>query len=70
MNKKDCYFLGKITRKHGLKGNVIIKLDTDQPELYNKLEGIFVEVNGLLVPVSYTHLDVYKRQDKNIRILP
>jgi 16S rRNA processing protein RimM len=43
-------FLGKITRKHGLKGNVIIKLDTDQPELYNKLEGIFVEVNGLLVP--------------------
>jgi 16S rRNA processing protein RimM len=39
MNKKDCYFLGKITRKHGLKGNVIIKLDTDQPELYNKLEG-------------------------------
>ena len=50
MNKKACYFLGKITRKHGLKGNVILKLDTDQPELYNKLEGIFVEVNGLLVP--------------------
>ena len=50
MKKEDCYFLGKITRKHGLKGNVIIKLDTDQPELYNKLEGIFVEVNGLLVP--------------------
>ena len=50
MKKEDCYFLGKITRKHGLKGNVIIKLDTDQPELYHKLEGIFVEVNGLLVP--------------------
>lgn len=50
MKKEDCYFLGKITRKHGLQGNVIIKLDTDQPELYNKLEGIFVEINGLLVP--------------------
>lgn len=50
MKKDDCYFLGKITRKHGLQGNVIIKLDTDQPELYNKLEGIFVEINGLLVP--------------------
>lgn len=50
MNKKDCYFLGKITKKHGLQGNVILKLDTDQPELYSKLEGIFVEVNGLLVP--------------------
>lgn len=50
MNKKDCYYLGKITRKHGLQGNVILKLDTDQPELYNKLEGVFLEVNGLLVP--------------------
>jgi 16S rRNA processing protein RimM len=50
MRKEDCYFLGKITRRHGLAGNVILKLDTDQPELYNKLESIFVEINGLLVP--------------------
>ncbi|GAB0156043.1 ribosome maturation factor RimM [Chryseobacterium sp. Alg-005] len=50
MRKEDCYFLGKITRRHGLSGNVILKLDTDQPELYNKLESIFVEINGLLVP--------------------
>lgn len=33
-----------------MAGNVILKLDTDQPEFYNKLEGIFVEINGLLVP--------------------
>lgn len=50
MRKEDCYFLGKITRRHGLSGNVILKLDTDQPEHYNKLESIFVEINGLLVP--------------------
>ncbi len=50
MNKQDFYFLGKITRTHGLQGNVILKLDTDQPEMYDKLEGIFIEVNGLLVP--------------------
>lgn len=50
MRKEDCYLLGKITRKHGLSGNVILKLDTDQPEFYNKLESIFVEINGLLVP--------------------
>ncbi|MBW8359947.1 MAG: ribosome maturation factor RimM [Weeksellaceae bacterium] len=50
MKKEDCYFLGKITRTHGLAGNVIMKLDTDQGELYNKLDGVFVEVNGLLVP--------------------
>ena len=50
MKKEDCYFLGKITRTHGLQGNVVLKLDTDQPEMYNKLDSIFVEVNGLLVP--------------------
>ena len=50
MKKQDCYLLGRITRKHGLQGNVILKLDTDQPEFYSKLDSIFVEINGLLVP--------------------
>lgn len=50
MKKEDCYLLGKITRKHGLAGNVVLKLDTDQPSFYNKMEGIFLEINGLLVP--------------------
>lgn len=50
MKKEDCYFLGKITRRHGLQGNVFLKLDTDQPEMYNKLDSVFVEINGLLVP--------------------
>lgn len=50
MRKEDCYYLGNITRRHGLSGNVILKLDTDQPEFYNKLESVFIEINGLLVP--------------------
>lgn len=50
MKKEDCYFLGKITRRHGLHGNVFLKLDTDQPEMYDKLDSIFVDINGLLVP--------------------
>lgn len=50
MRKEDCYFLGKITRTHGLAGNVMMKLDTDQPQLYDKLDAVFVEINGLLVP--------------------
>lgn len=70
MRKEDCYFLGKITRRHGLAGNVIIKLDTDQPELYNKLESIFVEINGLLVPFfiersSWSKLDALNLAFKN-----
>ncbi|RQP12151.1 MAG: 16S rRNA processing protein RimM [Chryseobacterium sp.] len=50
MRKEDCYLLGRIVRRHGLAGNVILKLDTDKPEDYKKLESVFVDVNGLLVP--------------------
>lgn len=62
MRKEDCYFLGKITRKHGLSGNLILKLDTDQPEFYKKLESIFVEINGLLVPFFIEKI-IWQKQD-------
>lgn len=70
MKKEDCYLLGKITRRHGLAGNVILKLDTDQPELYKKLDSIFVEINGLLVPFfleksSWSKLDALNIAFKN-----
>ncbi len=50
MEINECYYLGKITKKHGFKGNVIIHLDTDEPELYNTLESVFIENNGKLIP--------------------
>ncbi|WP_417431052.1 ribosome maturation factor RimM [Halpernia sp.] len=66
MRKEDCYFLGKITRRHGLAGNVILKLDTDQPEFYKNLESIFVEINGLLVPFFIDKLGYSKRDTLNL----
>ena len=65
MKKEDCYLLGKITRRHGLQGNVILKLDTDQPEHYNKLESIFIEINGLLVPF-FIEKSQWSKQDSLI----
>ena len=62
MRKEDCYLLGKITRKHGLSGNIILKLDTDQPEFYKNLESIFVEINGLLVPFFIEKI-IWQKQD-------
>lgn len=53
MLKEDCYYLGKITKLHGFKGNLILHLETDEPELYETLESVFVEKNGMLVPFFF-----------------
>ena len=50
MLKEDCYFLGHLSRTHGLGGELVAVLDTDVPERYTNLESVFVEIRGELVP--------------------
>lgn len=50
MQKKDCFYLGKIVRKHSFKGEVVLKLDTDEPDLYRNLDAVFLAVGNNLLP--------------------
>ena len=50
MKKEDCFFLGKISRKHGYKGELNIKLDVSSSPIFKELSYLFIDMNGSLVP--------------------
>ena len=50
MTKDDCFQLGHITKTHGLNGEVVFFLDVDDPDEYDDLESILIEVRGELLP--------------------
>jgi 16S rRNA processing protein RimM len=50
MDKSECFYLGRITKKFSFRGEVIIKLDTDEPDIYENLDAVFIEIGKDLLP--------------------
>ncbi|MEN9394729.1 MAG: hypothetical protein RL362_950 [Bacteroidota bacterium] len=50
MDIQDLYFLGKITKLHGYKGELTAWLDTDSPLDYTDLDHLFLYHKGKVTP--------------------
>lgn len=61
MRKEDCFYFGRIVKKHGFKGDLKLRLDVDYPEEYQELESVLVETKTGLVPFFF---ESYVNEDK------
>ena len=61
MEFEGYYRLGTIVKTHGVKGNVVILLDVDDPLRYKKTKAVFLPKDGLLC--SYNILSLSFKGD-------
>ena len=58
MNKDDFYYLGKVLKTHGNKGQVMVHLDVDDPDIYQKLESVYLDLHGERIPFFIASLEL------------
>lgn len=60
MRKEDCFYLGKIVSRHGYKGDLLAKLDTDDPRQYEQMESVLVSLGSNLIPFFIQNARLHK----------
>lgn len=67
MKKSECFYLGRVTKKYSFKGEVIIHLDTDEPEIYQNIDAVFIETGKDLLPFFIEKSSFQKGRELRVR---
>lgn len=62
MKKEECFYLGKIVKKYSFKGELLAKLDTDEPELYINMDSVLINLRNNLVPFFIESSQLHKSE--------
>jgi len=49
-------------KKYSFKGELLVKLDTDEPDLYENLESVFIDLRGNLIPFFIEKSQLHKSE--------
>ncbi len=58
MDIDSCYQLGYVIKPHGLKGDVSIYIDADEPQVYKNLASVLIQLDNNLVPFFISKIKV------------
>ena len=56
MDISACFYLGRVVKPFGYKGELVLILDVDDPGVYINLESVYVMQSGKLVPYLFSHI--------------
>lgn len=59
MEKDQCFYFGKVVKTHGIKGEISIRIDADEPQEYLGISFILLEIHRSLIPFFITKLGIH-----------
>lgn len=61
MHPDEFFYLGKVLKRHGNKGHLLIYMDVDHPEDYLTLESVFVDLRHERIPFFLESVDLQEK---------
>ncbi|MBN2613558.1 MAG: 16S rRNA processing protein RimM [Bacteroidales bacterium] len=56
-NKEDYFLLGTLSKTHGVAGELLLKSGNLDYQDINKMESVFIEFDGILIPFFIEHIN-------------